>query len=110
MAIPHAASGEIISIRPLGADLRETTSEVFVRDEHFQVFRLILPKGKDTPMHKAAGIITIQCLEGEVELVAHEKTQILHRGNMVYLADAEPHAVKALSDASLLITLVLHRR
>jgi quercetin dioxygenase-like cupin family protein len=110
MAIPHAESGQLISIRPLGSDFKETTSEVFVRDTHFEVFRLVLPKGKDTPMHKAAGIITLQSLEGEVELIAHGKTQILRQGDLVYLADAEPHAVKALTDAALLVTVVLHRR
>ena len=30
-------------------------------------------------------------------------------GTLVYLADAEPHAVCALDDAVLLITILLHR-
>lgn len=110
MAIPHTPSGEIVSVRPLGTELRGTTSEVIVRDDHFEVFRMILPAGKDTPMHKAAGIITIQCLEGKVELTAHDRTQLLQQGDLVYLADAEPHAVKGVEDSALLITVVLHRR
>ena len=56
--------------------------------------------------HKASGAITIQCLEGRVELEAHERTQELRAGSMVYLSDAEPHAVKALEDASLLVTVL----
>lgn len=108
MAITHAASGELIDVRPLGAALRQTSSSTLVRADHLEVFRFVLVAGKTAPDHKAAGAITIQCLEGEVELEAHGRTQILLPGNMVYLADAEPHAVKALKD-SLLVTVLLRR-
>lgn len=110
MAIQKAESGELIDIQPLGDGLAQTVSSTLVRTDHFEVFRMILPAGKDTPMHKAAGIITIHCLEGAVELMAHGKTQLLRPGIMVYLADAEPHAVRALEDSSLLITILLLRR
>jgi len=69
----------------------------------------VLPAGKAAPDHKAAGAITIQCLEGAAELEAHGRTQILHAGSMVYLSDAEPHGVKALEDSSLLVTILLRR-
>lgn len=109
MAIPHASSGELFDVRPLGTDLRDKTSVTLVRAEHLEVFRLVLPEGKGTPEHKAAGAITIQCLEGVIELDAHGRTQQMRSGDMVYLADAEPHAVRALENASLLITVLLHR-
>ena len=109
MAISHAASGELIDVRPLGADLRQTSSSTLVRADHLEVFRFVLIAGKTAPDHKASGAITIQCLEGEVELEAHGRTQILRPGYMVYLADAEPHAVKALEDSSLLVTVLLRR-
>ncbi|HMM73829.1 MAG: cupin domain-containing protein [Gammaproteobacteria bacterium] len=109
MAIRHAASGELIDVRPLGETLHQTSSVTLVRDDHFEVFRLVLPAGKATPEHKASGTITIQCLEGEVEFQAHGQVQILRTGSLVYLSDAEPHAVKALTDASLLVTMLLRR-
>lgn len=109
MAIPHAASGELIDIRPLGAELRQTNSSTLVRADHLEVFRLVLPAGKAAPDHKASGAIIIQCLEGAVDLDAYGRTQILRAGSMVYLSDAEPHAVKALEDSSLLITVLLRR-
>lgn len=109
MAIPHAASGELIDVRPLGADLRQTSSSTLVRADHFEVFRLVLAAGKTASDHKVSGVITIQCLEGRVELEAHGRTQILRAGSMVYLSDAEPHAVKALDDSSLLVTMLLRR-
>lgn len=109
MAIPHAASGELIDIRPLGADLRRTSSRTLVRADHLEVFRFVLPAGKAALDHKASGAITIQCLEGAVEFEAHGRTQILSAGSMVYLSDAESHAVTALEDSSLLVTILLRR-
>lgn len=109
MAITHAASGELIDVRPLGAALRHTRSSTLVRADHLEVFRFVLVAGQTAPDHKASGAVTIQCLEGEVELEAHGRTRTLLPGNLVYLADAEPHAVKALKDSALLVTLLLRR-
>ena len=109
MAISHAASGELIDVRPLGAKLRQTSSSTLVRADHLELFRMVLPAGKSAREHKASGAITIQCLEGTVALDAHGRTQELRAGDMVYLADAEPHAVKALEDSSLLVTVLLRR-
>ena len=109
MAIPHAASGELIDIRPLGENLRRTSSSTLIRADHLEVFRLVLATGKAAPEHKASGAITIQCLEGAVELEVRERKQVLHAGSLVYLSDAELHAVKALEDSSLLVTMLLRR-
>lgn len=109
MARKHATSGELISIAPLGASLADTQSSTLIRAEHFEVFRMVLPAGKATPMHEASGLITIQCIEGSVELEAHGRKQLMQPGHLVYLADREPHAVRAIEDSSLLVTIVLHR-
>lgn len=109
MSISHAASGELIDLSPLHEHARDTVSTTLVRDDHIEVFRLVLPAGKFLQKHKASGSITIQCLEGAVELDAHGRTQTLSPGTLVYLDDAQPHAVRALEDASLLITMLLHR-
>lgn len=73
MSIPHAASGELIDIQPLAGNLSRTISSTLVRADHLEVFRFVLTEGKSTPDHQAAGAITIQCLEGSVELKAHGK-------------------------------------
>lgn len=109
MAIPHAASGELIEVLSPGEDLRQAKSSTLVRADHLEVFRLVLAAGKMLQDHKAAGALTIQCLAGAVEIEAHGRTQMLRAGSMVYLSDAEPHAVKALEDSSLLITILLRR-
>lgn len=109
MASTHAAAGELIDISPLGSALQQTTSSTLIREPHLEVFRYVMPAGKTTPEHTAPGAITIQCLEGAVELDAMGRKQILRAGNLVYLADEAPHAVTAIENASLLITIMLKR-
>ncbi len=109
MSTSHAASGELIDISALPEGGEASDSKTLVRADHIEVFRLVLPAGKILQEHTAAGSMTIQCLTGLVELDAHGRTQTLRPETLVYLADAQPHAVRALEDASLLITIFLHR-
>jgi quercetin dioxygenase-like cupin family protein len=109
MSIRHAASGELVDVRPLWPDLSRTSSSTLVRAAHLKVFRLVLPAGKAAPDHEVDGSLTIQCLEGAAELKAHGRTQVLRAGYMVCLSDSEPHAVKALEDTSLLVTILFRR-
>lgn len=107
MSIPHAASGDLVDVRPLAERLRESVSVAIVRDDRIEVMRLVLPADKRLPEHLAHGPITIQCIEGSVELTAHDATRTLQAGDLVYLAARVPHAVRAVTDASLLVTMVL---
>ena len=109
MAITHAAPGELIDIRTYGPHPQETESSTLIREEHLEVFRFILPAGKTTPEHTVPGAITIQCLEGSVQLEALGRQQVLRAGQLVYLAAEEPHTVTALEDSALLITILLKR-
>ena len=109
MAIQHAAPGEVIDVRGPTGTIRPKDSETLIRTDHLEVFRYALPAGKVVDTHTAAGLMVIQCLEGTVEFTALGKTQQLTPGAMLYLPDHEPHALKALSDTLLLITILLHR-
>ena len=115
MAIHHAASGEPIDIRPLGATLRQAISTTLIRSDHLEVFRLVLRAGNLVPDHKLPRVcqlpsmVTIQCLEGAVEIQAHGRTQIMQSGHMLYLANGEPHALRAIEDSSLLVTMLVGR-
>ncbi len=109
MALTHAAPGEIIDVRARTGALRPADSETLVRTDHLEIFRYALPAGKVVDTHTAAGLMVVQCLEGTVEFTALGKTQQLTPGKMLYLRDHEPHALKALSDVLLLITILLHR-
>jgi quercetin dioxygenase-like cupin family protein len=107
MAIPHASSGEIIDIRPIGEGLSQAITTTLIKTDRIEVIRLVLPAGKVIAEHRARGEITVQCLEGAVEFRAHGRSQVLRAGQMLYLAAGEPHAVEAVEDASVLLTLQL---
>ena len=109
MAITHTAPGEIINVRGPAGTIGPADSETLIRTDHLEIFRYALTAGKVVDTHTAAGLMVIQCLEGTVEFTALGKTQKLTPGTMLYLADHEPHALKAVSDTLLLITILLHR-
>ena len=107
MALPHATSGQLIDIRPLGPRITTAVSNALFKTPQLELMRLVLPQGKGMPEHAVHGPVTIQCIEGAIELHAHETTQTLRAGELVYLAGGEPHALHALEDSSVLLTLLL---
>ena len=109
MAIPHAASGDVVDVGPLGPRLRGEKTRVLVKAEGLEVLRLVLPEGKEIPAHSAPGPITVHCLEGRVAFTALRGTVDLGPGQLLYLEPGEPHALLAYEDSSLLVTMVLPR-
>jgi quercetin dioxygenase-like cupin family protein len=107
MSLHHAASGEIISVRPLGAKLQESPSIALLKAHQVEVMRLVLPAGKSVQEHQVRGELTMQCMEGAVELRAHGKTQLLRAGELMYLEGEVPYALHAIEPSSLLMTVVL---
>jgi quercetin dioxygenase-like cupin family protein len=106
MSIQHAKPAEVISLR-LGASLAGAKTTTLAKTADLELIRLVLPAGKEIPTHKTAGEITVQCLEGRVTFSTDHKSQELIAGQLLYLLAGEPHAVKALEDSSLLVTILL---
>jgi quercetin dioxygenase-like cupin family protein len=107
MAIPHAKPGEVVDARPLGSALASAQTKTLIRAEQVEVILLVVPAGKDIAEHKAKGDIVVQCLEGRVNFTAFGKTQSLETGKLLYLPTGEPHSVKEIVNASLLLTVLL---
>jgi quercetin dioxygenase-like cupin family protein len=107
MALPHAQPLDVIDVRPLGPALREAVTTSLLKTGALQLMRVVLPAGKGLPSHHVAGAITVHCLEGEVTFTTPARTCALHAGELVMLDGGEPHAVQAVTDASLLVTVLL---
>jgi len=106
MALHHAAPGEVVDVRPLKEELRDAINVTLLRSEHLQVFRVVLSKGEEFSDHAVPGEITVQCLEGLIEFrIGRNEVQQLATGHLLYLDGGEPHALKALEDASVLVTI-----
>ena len=107
MAILHAKPGEIVDVRPLGSALALELTRTLIHAEQVEVIRLVVPAGKLIEEHKAKGEIVVQCLEGKVAFTASGKTHDLEAGKLLYLPMGEPHSVKGIENASLLLTILL---
>jgi quercetin dioxygenase-like cupin family protein len=108
MALPHAASGELIRLQRTEDDIAHFTSVALAKTEHMELIRLVLPKDREMPVHKVEGEITLLCLQGEIVCDAHGVSTALRPGEMLYLLGGVPHAVKANEDAVALLTILLH--
>ncbi|MHB8472031.1 MAG: cupin domain-containing protein [Gammaproteobacteria bacterium] len=102
MAIHHASSGELIDIRPLKDNLKTTVTKALFKSAHLEVSHIVILADEDVPVHQVAGEMTVQCLEGRVELVMEGAAQLMRAGG-------EPHGLKAMEDNAFLITMLLHQ-
>ncbi len=107
MALHHAASGDKIALSRGDDDIAFFTSVALAKTPHMELIRLVLPKERPMPVHKVDGEMTLQCLEGEIEVDAHERTVTLKPGEMLYLVGGIPHSIRAVVDAVALMTILL---
>lgn len=107
MALPHARSAEVVSVRPLGERLASATTAAIIKARQLEVIRVVLHAGKELRQHDAPGEITMQCIEGEVECHTTAGAHLLRPGDFLHLQPRAPHSLKALTDASLLVTICL---
>jgi hypothetical protein len=52
MAQPHAKSGQVVDLRPLGLKLHDAKTTALIKEKHFEAVRLIVHAGMDIPPHK----------------------------------------------------------
>lgn len=107
MALPHAQPLDVINISPLGPALRDVVSTSLLKTEQLQLLHLVLPKHHDQPQHHVDQECTIQCLEGDVEVVTPGGSRRLRAGNLVVLPAQQKHGLRARSDCAVLVTLLL---
>ena len=100
MAIPHAQSGQVIDVRPLGPLLTNERTVALFKTDDLEVMRLVLTAGKSLPPHKVAGETTIQCIEGKIDVTLNGDSRILEAGHLIYLARDVVHGVVAIDRKS----------
>ncbi|MFL6628276.1 MAG: hypothetical protein ACJ8G1_17675, partial [Vitreoscilla sp.] len=82
MALPHASSGQIVDILSTDGTLPSPKSYALFKSNQLEVMRLVLPAGKAFPPHRVQGEITVQCLEGRLELDIGGGKQVLNAGQL----------------------------
>lgn len=109
MAIPHAQPGQIIDIDPLGARLAGEKTRALFKSDDLELMHLVLRAGQSLPPHKVPGDITIQCIEGVVEVDVEGHAKRLRAGQLLYLRGGALHGVTAVEASSVLVTVALKR-
>ncbi|MBL0086121.1 MAG: cupin domain-containing protein [Ideonella sp.] len=107
MALQHSQPGQVIDVAPLGARLREGKTSALFKAGQLELARIVLRAGESMREHQAPGEITLQCLEGLLELTTPTGSQLLRPGQLIHLLKREPHALKAIEDSSALLTMCL---
>jgi len=107
MSISHALSGEAIDVLPYGNSLPEQRTVALFKSDQLEVMRLVLAAGKTQPTHRVAGELTVQCLEGEIEVEAYGDRTLLRAGQLLFLHGDVPHSMHARTPASALVSMVL---
>jgi len=110
MAQKHAQSGQVVSVHPLGELVSSAKTTAILKAEQLEVARIVLPAGKEFTEHKAPGEITVHCIEGRIEFRTPGALQVLGPGDLIHLRREEPHALRAITDSSALLTLCIAAR
>lgn len=109
MAQTHTESGQVVSVLPLGEQLRSARTTAILKAEQLEIVRVVLLAGNEMKEHKAPGEITVQCIEGRIEFRTPDATRILEPGDLIHLLSLEPHALRGLTDCSALVTMRVGR-
>ena len=109
MAIPHAQPGEVIDVRPLGPAWPARGQPPWSRPRAWRSSGWWSPGARRSPPTRPGAEITVQCLEGRVAFTTGGVTHELGAGQLLYLAGEQPHSVRGIDDASLLLTITSPR-
>lgn len=109
MAIAHARPGEAIDVQPLGNRLPGEKTVALFKSRDLELIRLVLPAGRSLPPHKVQGELTIQCVEGRINVIVDGESHLLTAGHLLYLSGDALHEVAAIERASALVTVALRK-
>lgn len=109
MSIIHAKEGQAIEVVPYGPDASERRTVALFKSEQLEVIRLVLAAGKSMPQHKVAGDITVQCLQGRIDIAWNGTSTALGPNQFMFLLGQMPHSIHAIEDAMALLTIVLRK-
>lgn len=104
---PGPRRAGVINVRPLGPWLGGARATALLEGEGLEVVRLVVPRGKAVAPHTTRGEATVQCLEGRVAFTADGVTHELGVGDLLHLRANQPHSIRGIDDASLLMTIAL---
>ena len=89
---------------PLGTAIDASASGTLLKSSGLELIRLVITAGKEIPAHRVPGEITVQCIEGHVAFQHDGHALELRAGDLLYLCPQETHALRGLTDSTVLVT------
>lgn len=103
MALQHAKPGQVVTL----STSTSGRSTALVKTDGFEAIRLVIASGAEIPAHRVPGRLTLQCLDGRVEVGLVGQAVTMRAGDWLHLDGGASHSVKGLDDSVLLLTIVL---
>ncbi|MEZ4491826.1 MAG: cupin domain-containing protein [Dehalococcoidia bacterium] len=110
----HVLAGDRLSVS-LTDRARELASQLtpggraavtLVKEAGITVVLLALAKSNELTDHHAPGAATVQVLEGQIEIAGGARPITGEAGALVTFAPGVEHSIKALTDSTVLVTVV----
>lgn len=98
-------TAEVARLHDAGRWAGGRCARTLVKEADLRVVLVALRDGARLDEHRAPGPITIQTLAGHIRLRLGDRTVELPAGGLIALERDAPHAVEALGDGALLLTI-----
>lgn len=108
MALHHLKPTEVENLTQF--EEGKPRHKALVKTDQFEAIRLSLVAGEDIPEHHVSGFATVHCLHGAVEMIFADRTVTMISGDWLYLDQKQRHAVRAVEDATVLLTIMLAKQ
>lgn len=80
-------------------------AKTLVKEGRLRLTLVALAKGTEIKQHQTEGPVSIQCLRGNVAIGAADGETELTSGGLLVLERKVPHAVRAIRESAILITM-----
>lgn len=107
MATSHLMPGIPAAVTAFGDQIADHKTTALLKSNQLEVIRLVLQAGRSLPAHAVDGDITIQCIEGQLEISLANHAVVLEAGQLIFLPGKQRHGVFALKASSALVTIGL---
>ena len=85
----------------------DRNSITIFKTDSMRMVMIALHAGAELKTHSAAGVISVQVLEGQMRFITEKETAELSKGQMIALHAGIPHSVVADKETIFLLTLAM---
>ena len=107
MILSRLSKGEVVNLRTLRREMPADSSFALVKTSDMEVIRVVLSAGKKIPQHSVPGQLTVQCISGHALIDLDYAVRSIKEGDWLYLERNQAHALEAVVDSVLLVTILL---